>query len=786
MLIRDLRNAFGLPTVDERDVYRLAGELTVHPAFARVLIARGISDAGTANAFLNPMAADLGDPADFPGVAEAADRILSAIDAGLRVFIAGDFDVDGLTGTAILVRTIRALGGEADYHIPNRLEEGYDLSDGTVRLADERRARLLVTVDCGTRAIESVALAKELGLDVVVTDHHRPADERPDALVVNPHDLADGHQAKNLSGAGIAYKVAAQMLKSRATGLLAEEDLLPLVALGTVCDVVPLVGENRTLARLGIEDFQRTSLVGLQALIDVAGITDVKINSWHLGFILGPRLNAAGRLGRPDVAAELLITDDVRTAYTAASRLEEFNIMRRELENKILGAVTSTLGPEPPADRMAIVVSDDDWHAGVIGIVASRVAEIYNRPTVLVSFSGDSGRGSCRSVPAFDIHTALEETDEFLVRFGGHRQAAGFEIKRDDYDEFRMAFTEYADRTLTQEDLVSELRTDAWMSLAEAGPSVCKDFALLEPTGTGNPPPDIVSLAHVNPESRRVFKNEHLGFAAGLGPVNVRAIGFRMADVEDFGDEPGYYILSYTPNLDTWGGTEKMELRINAIESIEPPTRNLLIVDRRDAPPDETIAANCGHGTAVFSYSTSAAVFPDAVTIINEINAPDAGERFDKLILYAPPFSFSLLDVLLLLVNDGGELIFAYGDSQVEDAREALVAAYPGKELLGKIYRAFEQTKSIAEIGRLFHPAAAARAVEVFRELGLIGIDDDIVVINKRDDVSRLETSPTYNRCARLRAAGLDFIKKLSVWPGEQLDELVFSAINLDRVTDAS
>jgi single-stranded-DNA-specific exonuclease len=786
MIIRGLQNDINVPAVDERDVYRLAGELTVHPALARILIARGINDAGTARAFMNPTAADLGNPADFPGVSEAANRIISAIDAGLLVFIAGDFDVDGLTGTALLVRTIRALGGEAEYHIPNRLEEGYDLSDGTVRLADERGARLLVTVDCGTRAIESVALAKELGLDVVVTDHHRPADERPDALVANPHDLSDGHPAKNLSGAGIAYKVAAQILKLRPTGLLDEEDLLPLVALGTVCDVVPLVGENRTLARLGIENFQRTSLVGLQALIDIVGVTGAGINSWHLGFVLGPRLNAAGRLGRPDVAAELLLTDDVRTAYTAASRLEEFNLMRRELERKILDAVTASVGPEPPADRMAIVASADDWHAGVIGIVASRVVEIYNRPAVLVSFSGDSGRGSCRSVPAFDIHTALEETDEFLVRFGGHRQAAGFEIKRDNYDEFEKAFTEYADRTLTLDDLILELYTDGWMSLAEADPSVCKDFALLEPMGVGNPPPVIVSLAYVKPESRRIFKNEHLGFTAGLGPVNVRAIGFRMADEEDFGDEPGYYVLSHTPNLDTWGGTEKMELRINTIESVEPTRRDVLTADRRDVPPDETIAANCGQGTAVFSYSTSAAVFPDVVSIINEIDVPNKSERFDKLILYAPPFSFSLLYVLSSLTNPGGELIFAYGDSQIEEARDAVTALYPGKNLLGEIFRAFKQTESIAEVERLFHPTAVTRALEVFRELGLIETDGDRLLIKKRDDISRLETSPTYNRCAQLRVTGLDFIKKLSVWSREQLADLILSAINLDRAKSVS
>ena len=780
-----MKGVIDIPQIDERDVYRLATELTVHPALARVLIARGTNDAAAARAFLNPTADDLGDPGDFTGVPEAADRILSTIDSGGRIFVAGDYDVDGLTGTALLLRTIRALGGDVDYYIPNRLEEGYDLSESTVRLAAEKETQLLVTVDCGTRAIEPVALAKELGLDVIVTDHHRPAEKRPDAPVVNPHYLPDGHPAENLSGAGIAYKVASRLLALRPTAGLLDEDLLPLVALGTVCDVVPLTGENRTLARLGIESFQRTNLPGLKALLDTAGITDEKVNSWHLAFILGPRLNAAGRLGRTEVAAELLITDDPGTAFRTVLLLEDFNYERRELERRILDEVTAYIGPEPP-DRMAVAAASDDWHPGVIGIVASRVVEMYDRPTVLVSFSGDVGRGSCRSVPAFDIHSALEETAELFMRFGGHRQAAGFEIRRENYAEFETRFLEYADENLVPADLIPEVYVDAWMSLAEADPSVYKDFAMLEPTGAGNPPPVMVSLAEVKPESRKVYKNEHLGFTAELGPSRVRAIGFRMAGKENFGDEVGYYTLLYTPGLDTWRGAEKMELRISGIEPAELPKLNIAIVDKRGATLDETVAANSGPDTAIFSYSTSPSVFPDTVASVDEIDATAASESFDMLILYAPPFCTSLLSILSSLVRTGGTLIFAFGKKQVEEARDATAAMYPDKKLLGEIYRAVKRAGNLTEARELFHAAGVARAVDVFRELDLAETDGDRLVLKERDDTGRLETSPTFNRCTGLREAGYNFVNKLAGWPGDKLAELVISAINLDNPRAAS
>jgi len=775
-----MKGVIDIPQIDERDAYRLAAELTVHPALARVLIARGITDAAAARAFLNPTADDLGDPGDFPCLPEAVDRIFSTIDSGGRIFVAGDYDVDGLTGTALLVRTVRALGGDIDYYIPNRLEEGYDLSESTVRLAAERDTRLLVTVDCGTRAIEPVALAKELALDVVVTDHHRPAETQPDAPIVNPHYLPDGHPAENLSGAGIAFKVASRLLALRPAPGLLSEDLLPLVALGTVCDVVPLTGENRTLARLGIDSFQRTNLPGLKALLDTADITDEKVNSWHLAFVLGPRLNAAGRLGRAETAAELLTTDDPGAAFRTALLLEDFNYKRRELEKQIIGEVTAHIGPEPP-ERMAVVAAADGWHPGVIGIVASRAVELYERPVVLVSFSGDVGRGSCRSVPAFDIHSALEETAELFVRFGGHRQAAGFEIPRENYAEFEARFLEYADENLASVDLTPEVHLDAWMSLAEADPSVCKDFAMLEPTGAGNPPPVMVSLAEVKPESRRVYKNEHLGFTAQLGPSQVRAIGFRMAGEGNFDDEAGYYTLSYTPGLDTWQGAEKMELRICGIEPTGLKKHHIIIADKRGGVPAETVAANSGPDTAIFSYSTSESVFPDTVTSVDEINAAAVGKSFDKLILYTPPFCISLMSILSSLVRTGGTLIFAFGKEQTEEARDAAAAMYPNKKLLGEIYRAVKRTGSIIETGKLFHAAGVARAVDVFSELDLAETEGDRLVLKERDDTGRLETSPTFNRCTGLREAGYNFVNKLAGWPGDKLAELVISAISLDN-----
>ena len=499
----------------------LEAELGVSCAVAQVLVRRGFGNPDAARRFLS--ADEEHEPSAFAGMDEATALILRHAREGSPITVHGDYDVDGVCSTAVLVRALRTLGGRVDWYLPDRAE-GYGLGLPTVRRLAERGTRLLITADCAITAIDEVAAARAAGMDVVVTDHHSPLSggPLPDAPIVHP--AVGGYPCPHLCATAVAYKLALAL--TRAAGQPADgvHGDLDLVGLATIADVVPLVGENRTLARRGLRALAVTTKPGLRALMAVARVDSSRIDERAVGFGLCPRINAAGRLYRADAGLELVLTTDRTRAAQIAEELDRANHERRHEETRILfeaEAQVAELG-----DRPAYVLAGEGWHPGVIGIVASRVAERRHRPVVVVALEGESGRGSGRSIPAFDLLAGLDACAEHLVRHGGHRAAAGLELARERLPEFREAFARHAGGVLGPEDLVAVERVDALVSGDEIGLALAEELTRLAPFGQGNPPVSLLVAAAELGDARTMGEGRHVRFTVRSGGVRAGAVAF--------------------------------------------------------------------------------------------------------------------------------------------------------------------------------------------------------------------------------------------------------------------
>ncbi|MBA2332697.1 MAG: single-stranded-DNA-specific exonuclease RecJ, partial [Actinobacteria bacterium] len=472
------------------NVKTLAAALGISETTASILVRRGYTDAEEARAFLEGERAPH-DPFVLGDMTEAVALIRATIAAGRRICVHGDYDVDGICATALAVLTLRELGGEVEWHLPSRFEEGYGVSGETIaRLADQG-CGLLITVDCGITAVAEVAEAKRRGLEVIVTDHHRPAETLPDCPIVatRPSD----YPFPELCGTGVVYKLGQALLGEEAEVVRRNLDL---VALATIADVVPLIGENRSLVIAGLRVLARTGKPGLQALMRVARVDPAAADTGAVGFRLAPRINAAGRLGHPGAALELLLTDDKNDARRLADRLEELNRDRQAVEERILRAAVAQVEewPEPKQRRRGYVLWGEDWHEGVIGIVASRLVERYHRPVVLIAGTQGAWKGSGRSIPAFDLHAALGACAGLLERFGGHRAAAGLSISPDRLEAFADAFAAEAEGLLELDQLLPSTIVDAVLPRgSKLTLELCDELRRLAPFGLENP--DVTLLA---------------------------------------------------------------------------------------------------------------------------------------------------------------------------------------------------------------------------------------------------------------------------------------------------
>jgi single-stranded-DNA-specific exonuclease len=540
----------------------LARELALSETTARVLVRRGLADPAAARTFLEG-AAPGHDPFLLGDMAAACEAIRAAVAAGRRICVHGDYDVDGICATALAVLVLRELGADVEWHLPSRFEEGYGVAGETLSRLAEEGCGLVLTVDCGITAVAEIADAKAAGLDVVVTDHHRPGETLPDCPVVATRPSR--YPFPELCGTGVVYKLGEALLGADREAL---ERHLDLVALATIADVVPLVDENRALAIAGLRALARTQKPGLRALMEAARVDPAEVDEGAVGFRLGPRINAAGRLCRPVEALQLLLTDDRDEARRLAERLELLNRDRQAVEQRILREAIAKVEewPEARRRRRAYVVADESWHEGVIGIVASRLVERYHRPVILLA--GDEGewKGSGRSIPAFDLHGGLAACSGLLGRWGGHRAAAGLSLAADRLEAFAEAFAAHADASLDDSELEPLTVVDGVVSPRELTLELAGELARLAPFGLGNPNVILLLAGCEISQPAAVGDGRHLRFRVrDRGRDAGSAIAFGMGAQADRLRQVGSYDVAFRLEENRWNGTVAPQLVVRRV-----------------------------------------------------------------------------------------------------------------------------------------------------------------------------------------------------------------------------
>ncbi len=556
---------------DEASVQLISSALGVHPVIARLLCQRGLTDLAAARRFLEPALDQLHDPFLLAGMREAVDRLLGAIARQERIAIHGDYDVDGITSTVILRRAIEVLGGEVVHFVPDRLRDGYGLQPATIERLHEAGARLIVSVDCGIRAAEAAGRARELGVDLIITDHHEPDATLPPAVaVINPKRADCAYPDKHLAGVGVALKLVQALLATSGRGSEMLPHFIKVAAIGTLADVVPLVGENRVIARYGLASLSRgPNGAGIEALLEASNLLGRTLDSFHVSFMLAPRLNAAGRMSSPDLAVDLLLLRGreagVRErARELARQLSEENARRQAQEADILAEARRLVDHDPEiGGQNILIVAGEGWHRGVIGIVASKLTEAYSKPAIVLAIENGVAHGSGRSIAAFNLLAALESCADVFLRFGGHRQAAGMTLEAARLGELRRRLCAVANETLAPSDLVPRLRIDSPLGLREISGSLIEGLARLGPFGSANPQPVFRASPVDLMDAPRRLKERHLSLMFKQDGRAFRAISWRGADREAYLSTNRFGLeLAYSLEQGEYRGEKVTELTV--------------------------------------------------------------------------------------------------------------------------------------------------------------------------------------------------------------------------------
>ncbi|HEX7298194.1 MAG TPA: single-stranded-DNA-specific exonuclease RecJ [Solirubrobacteraceae bacterium] len=748
-----------IPPVPLAQVRALERGLGVSFATAQVLVRRGLGEEAAARAWL--AAADRHDPSQFAGIDAAVSLVLEHVRAGSRITVHGDYDVDGVCSTAILVRALRALRGDTDWFLPSRGEDGYGLAAATVERLAARGTRLLLTADCAITAIDEVALARAKGMDVVVTDHHAPRADGalPDAPIVHP--VVCGYPCADLCAAGVAHKLAAALLAAAGRDpALADEDL-DLVALATVADCVPLRDENRRLVREGLRALAASAKPGIRALLRVAKVDPSALDARAVGFRLAPRINAAGRLYRADAGLELVLTEDPDRAAAIADELDHANAERRLTETRILFEAEAQV--REAGEAPAYVLAGEGWHPGVIGIVASRIAERHHRPCVLIAVDGAHGTGSGRSIPSFDLLAGLEAGAAHLIRHGGHRAAAGCTVAREEIEAFRTAFVAHARATLTEEDLVPRERVDAVVAGDELGLSLAEELERLAPFGIGNPTVSLLVPAARLVDARPMGEEgRHVRFTVEAGGHRARAVGFGV----DRLPEGDVHDATFALELNEWGGAVEPRL---VLRHAQPPAPGPIVVvgepedaveaalaelaaalpaagatsrapgvprDRRGGGAAGTLAALVASGEPVLVVCADARrrhrhlegrlggvalVSWDALE-----RDPTLLEAYEHVLGLDPPAA----GAQAALIDE--RFTLAWGKAETAYALAVHEAGYDVRPVAAAVYRALRAAAAdalAAAVAASPSPAAAGHALRVLAELELVRIDGRIATL---------------------------------------------------------
>ncbi len=762
----------------------LSAELGLSEPVAIALVRRGYRTPEEARTFL--AADEWHEPGEFAAMEPIVDQVLAVVAEGKRITVHGDFDVDGVCATTILVSTLRELGGECDWLIPDRLADGYGLSEDNVRKLAERGTSLILTADCGITAVAEVALAKELGMEVVVTDHHQAGDELPECPILHP-GLDEGYPFAELCGTAVAWKLATGLREAAGTGSSKHsseapaerfEDPVPaashgdldLVALATVADLVPLVGENRTLVKRGLEEVRRARRPGLRALIAAAKCEPTRLDEGDLAFKLAPRINAAGRLYRADAGVELFLTEDEARAAEIANELSRANGERRATEREVANEAEAALRDLPDELREAsgLVVAGEGWHPGVIGIVASRLVERYHRPVVVISLEADgSGRGSGRSIPDFDLLAGLEACSDFLGSFGGHKAAAGLELKAGQLTAFREAFAAHANSVLGPEDLKRTERIDAVVGGASLGLDLAEELKQLAPFGMGNPGVRLLVPSARVRDVRTMGEGKHARFSLHSGSHKALGVAFGRPSLGVGEDDP--VDVAVRLEVNHWNGAVEPQVVLGEVypraagEQVLEAAQWWQRFDSELAqdpatPPliDPAVAGDFQRQVCV-SANAPAAVISELASCGGEVLglAADAGLRvgmtcegarvadyaelerdpelvadFDHVVLVDPPPSAELLALASRSPVEGGYLHRVWGEAEWRFALNAAAAQLAQRPTLIALFRDLRETGEVsgedlrqALIGRAPQarsPETAARCFRILGELGLV------------------------------------------------------------------
>jgi single-stranded-DNA-specific exonuclease len=739
----------------------LRRELGIGHVLAQVLVRRGLSDPDAAREFLAPT--ERHPPEAFAGIDAAVSLIAHHVAVGSRITVHGDYDVDGVCATAVLVRALRALGATVGWYLPDRIDDGYGLSDATVQRLAARGTELLVTVDCAITAVEEVASARALGLDVVVTDHHAPRADGvlPDCPIVHP--ALCGYPCPSLCGTAVAHKLA------EALGARTVDDDLELVALATVADLMPLAGENRRLVRAGLNALANTAKPGLRALMEISRCDPSGLGTYDLGFRLAPRINAAGRLRRADSGLELLLTEDPRRAAEIAAELDAVNAERRAVEQRILWEAEAQV--RELGERPGYVLAAEGWHPGVIGIVASRIVERYHRPTVLVALEGELGTGSGRSIPGFDLLGALHACAGELERYGGHRAAAGLTVSAERLAALRAGFEAHAASVLTEDLLTPVERVDAIVSGAELGLDLADELAALEPCGMGNARSRLLVPGARFEDIRPMGEGRHARFTVRSAGARARAVSFGCDGRPGPVDEP----LDCTFRLErnVWNGAVEPRLVLGhartcapgAIEVVGEPADYLTAVlgeldavleglgpagpagramlNRRGESPLAVLADVCAAGGAVLAVCAdvprrlpglTSRTGGFALTSYHALErAPELLAPFVHLVALDPPAS---AEAATLLGTGSGYSHLAWGTAELRFAQQMHELEYGLRTWLAALYRTVRNRMRVSgeELEHLLRgdgvqarPArVSGRLIRVLAELGLVSLDRDL------------------------------------------------------------
>lgn len=762
----------------------LADELGLSDPVAVTLVRRGYRTPEEARAFL--AADESHPPAAFGSMAAVVDTVLAAAEAGARITIHGDFDVDGVCATTIMVSTLRGLGADCDWLIPDRLADGYGLSPGNVQKLAERGTELLITVDCGITAVAEVALAKELGMEVVVTDHHQPGEELPECLILHP--AIDGYPFEHLCGTAVAWKLATALREGTGMGspgtprerepgdpipVPSHDTDLDLVALATVADVVPLVGENRSLVKRGLAEMRRAQRLGLRALMAASKCEPSRLDEGDLAFRLAPRINAAGRLYRADAGVELFLTEDEGRADEIAIELSRANSERRAAEREVDGAAEKALRELPDELREApgYVVAGEGWHPGVIGIVASRMVERHHRPVVVISLDGEGGgRGSGRSISGFDLHGALETCSEHLEGFGGHKAAAGLQLRAENLDAFRAAFAAHASATLTAEDLRRTERVDAMVGGAGLGLGLAEELGQLAPFGMGNPGVRLLVPSAQVSDVRSMGEGKHSRFSLHSGSHRALGVAFGKPSLGVGAEER----VDATVRLEVnhWNGSVEPRVVLRELyplqtgeDAFDPaPWWERFAAELSREPgewpapgpdtgferqrvtganaPAAVLAELASTGASVLALSADAglraAMEMEGVRLADYLELErDSGlcAEFDHVVLVDPPPSAEAERLVSSCAAEGAFLHEPWAEAEWRFASHVLGAHLPQRPALVELFR---ELREVGDVGgeRMLAvlrgnaaapraPAAVARAFRVLAELGLVAGEPD-------------------------------------------------------------